>query len=207
MRGMPRYVDHAERRRHMAATAAALVGDHGLDALTFRKVAQAAGSSTTVLTHYFADKHDLMLSTFEIVAERSGTRFDAARAAGGGLCDCLEALLPLDGERQTDWRLLTCYWGLAISDQRLAEAQAQHVRSAQRRIEVMLREVGPKAANTDVELVGRRLVTLVHGLGAHHAMDPDHWPPAKQRRVLAHELADLGAFAVARRVARTASPR
>src|SRR4051794_38409777 len=191
---VPRYVDHAARRRHMAETAAELIGSRGLDALTFRNVAEAAGSSTTVLTHYFADKHDLMMYTYEVVAERSGLRFDAARQAGGGLYECLKVLLPIDRERQTEWRLFTCYWALAISDPRLAEVESPHVRSAQRRIEGMLRERRPDAAKTDVELVARRLVTLVHGLGAHNALDPTHWTPRKQRQVLAHEVASLIGF-------------
>ena len=59
---MPRYVDHDARRRHMAETAADLVGRDGLEALTFRNVAEAARSSTTVLTHYFADKSELLVT-------------------------------------------------------------------------------------------------------------------------------------------------
>jgi len=189
---MPRYVDHDARRRHIAATAAELVGTRGLEALTFRNVAEAAGSSTTVLTHYFADKRDLLQSTFEAVAERSGARFDEARRHGGGLRECLEALLPLDPERQTEWRLLTCYWGMAVSDPDLASAQAQHVRSAQRRIESLLGLHCSQAPGAELEVVARRLVTLVHGLGAHSALDPGHWSPAEQRRVLAAELSSLG---------------
>jgi AcrR family transcriptional regulator len=189
---MPRYVDHDARRRHIAATAAELVGTRGLEALTFRNVADAAGSSTTVLTHYFADKRDLLLSTFQAVAERSGARFDEAKRRGGGLRECLEALLPLDAERQTEWRLLTCYWGTAVSDPGLAGEQARHVRSAQRRIESLLREQHPQVADAEREVVARRLVTLVQGLGAHGALDPDHWSPAEQRRVLGHELGSLG---------------
>jgi AcrR family transcriptional regulator len=191
---MPRYVDHDARRRHIAATAAELVGTRGLEALTFRNVADAAGSSTTVLTHYFADKRDLLLSTFQAVAKRSGARFDEAKRRGGGLRECLEALLPLDAERQTEWRLLTCYWGTAVSDPGLAGEQARHVRSAQRRIESLLREQHPQAADAEREVVARRLITLVHGLGAHGALDPDHWSPAEQRRVLRHELGSLGAL-------------
>ncbi len=189
---MPRYVDHDARRRHIAATAAELVGTRGLEALTFRNVAEAAGSSTTVLTHYFTDKRDLLRSTFEAVAERSGARFDEAQRHGGGLHECLEALLPLDSQRQTEWRLLTCYWGMAVSDPNLARAEARHVRSAQRRIESLLRQHYPEIADSEVEAVARRLVTLVHGLGAHSALDPDHWSPPEQRRVLAHELGSLG---------------
>ena len=189
---MPRYVDHDDRRRHIAATAAELVGTRGLEALTFRNVAEAAGSSTTVLTHYFTDKRDLLRSTFEAVAERSGARFDEAQRGGGGLRECLEALLPLDPGRQTEWRLLTCYWGMAVSDQNLARAEARHVRSAQRRIESLLRQSYPEISGAELEAVARRLVTLVHGLGAHSALDPDHWSPAEQRKILAHELDSLG---------------
>ncbi len=189
---MPRYVDHDDRRRHIAATAAELVGTRGLEALTFRNVAEAAGSSTTVLTHYFTDKRDLLRSTFEAVAERSGARFDEAQRGGGGLRECLEALLPLDPGRQTEWRLLTCYWGMAVSDQNLARAEARHVRSAQRRIESLLRQSYPEISGAELEAVARRLVTLVYGLGAHSALDPGHWSPAEQRRILAHELDSLG---------------
>src|ERR1700677_46229 len=189
---MPRYVDHDVRRRHIADTAAELVGTRGLDALTFRNVAEAAGSSTTVLTHYFADKRDLLQATLEAVAERSGARFDEAQRHGGGLRECLEALLPLDPERQIEWRLLTCYWGMAVSDPDLADAQARHVRSAQHRIESLLRQRHSHIAGGEPAVVARRLVTLVQGLGAHSALDPDHWSPADQRRVLADELSSLG---------------
>lgn len=182
----------------MAEKAAELVASGGLDALTFRNVAQATGSSTTVLTHYFADKHDLMFCTYQVMAARSGEHFDAASAAGGGLYECLEALLPLDQERQAEWRLFTCYWGMAISDPRLAEEQAKHVRSAHRRVEKLLREQLPDTPSGEIELLARRLDSLVHGLGAHHALDPDFWSPAKQRRVLRHEIDSLLAHHVVR---------
>lgn len=172
----------------MAEQAAELVASGGLDALTFRNVARAARSSTTVLTHYFTDKHDLMLCTYQVVAARSGQHFDETCAAGGGLYECLEALLPLDKARQADWRLFTCYWGMAISDASLADEQAKHVRSAHRRIEKLLRGQLPDAPNVEIELLARRLGSVVHGLGAHHALDPSFWPPAKLRRVLLHEI-------------------
>src|SRR5260370_13841559 len=156
---MPRYVDHDARRGHIAATAAELVGTRGLEALTFGNVAEAAGSSTTVLTHYFTDKNDLLRSTFEAVAERSGARFDEAQRRGGGLGECLEALLPLDPGRQIEWRLLTCYWGMAVSDPNMARAEARHVRSAQRRIEALLPQHYPELAGLHGDAVARRLLT------------------------------------------------
>ncbi len=103
---MPKYVDHADRRRRIASAAADLVGRAGLDELTFRNLAEATGYSTTVLTHYFADKRDLLLSTYRLVAHRWGARFDDAQR-DGGLAECLASLLPLDEERRNEWRLLT----------------------------------------------------------------------------------------------------
>ena len=160
---VPRHVDHAARRRHVAATAAELVGTHGLDALTFRNVAEAAGFSTTVVTHYFADKRDLLLSTFREVADRLGARFDEARLRGSGLRGCLEALLPLDAGRRTEWRLLTCFWGVAISDPEFAAEDASHVRSAQVRIKELLRRDHPDIVEVELDVMSRRLVTIVHG--------------------------------------------
>ena len=189
---MPRHVDHAARRRHVAATAAELVGTHGLDALTFRNVADAAGCSTTVVTHYFADKRDLLLSTFREVADRLGTRFDEAERRGGGLRGCLEALLPLDAARRTEWRLLTCFWGMAVSDPEFAAEDAGHVRSAQTRIRALLQRDHPDVVDAELDVVARRLVTIVHGLGAQSALDAEHWSAAQQRRVVAHELGWLG---------------
>ncbi len=195
---MPRHVDHAARRRHVAVTAAELVGTHGLDALTFRNVAEAAGYSTTVVTHYFVDKRDLLLSTFREVADRLGARFDEARRRGGGLRGCLEALLPLDAGRRTEWRLLTCFWGVAISDPEFAAEDASHVRSAQLRIKELLRRDHPDIVELELDVLSRRLVTIVHGLGAQSALDPDHWSPAQQRNVLSHELGSLMLGAPAR---------
>jgi TetR/AcrR family transcriptional repressor of bet genes len=189
---MPRHVDHAARRRHVAVTAAELVGTHGLDALTFRNVADAAGCSTTVVTHYFTDKRDLLLSTFREVADRLGARFDEAQRKGGGLRGCLEALLPIDAGRRTEWRLLTCFWGVAISDPEFAAEDAGHVRSAQARIMALLRHDHPDVVDAELDGVARRLVTIVHGLGAQSALDPDHWSPAQQRRMIVHELNCLG---------------
>src|SRR5260370_2473730 len=137
---MPRCVAHAARRRHIAATAAELVGTRGLEALTFRNVAEAAGSSTTVLTHYFTDKRDLLRSTFEAVAERSGARFDEAQRRGGGLRECLEALLPPDPGRQIELRLLPCYWGTAVSGPNMPRAEARHGRPALPRVGALRRQ-------------------------------------------------------------------
>ena len=84
------------------------------------------------------------------------------------------------------------FLGVAISDPEFAAEDAGHVRSAQARIKALLRHEHPDVVDAELDVVSRRLVTIVHGLGAQSALDPDHWSAAQQRRVVAHELGCLG---------------
>src|ERR1700722_16018333 len=81
---MPIQVDRESQREHVTSLAAGLVAQEGVAALTFRRVAEAAGSSTAIVSTYFTDKRDLLLSTFRASASRTTVRFEAAIDAGGG---------------------------------------------------------------------------------------------------------------------------
>ena len=61
---MPRVVDHEARRAEVAAVAADLIARRGLDGVSVRDVAAAGGYSTTVVTHYFASKRELLLQAY-----------------------------------------------------------------------------------------------------------------------------------------------
>ena len=128
---MPIQVDRHVQREHVTSLAARLVAQEGVAALTFRRVAGAAGSSTAIVSTYFTDKRDLLLSTFRAAASRTTVRFEAAINAGGSLQDCLEAWLPLDEDRLTDWRVILAFWGVAVTDPELAAVQDGHVSRAQ----------------------------------------------------------------------------
>lgn len=192
---MPRYVDHAARRDLVARVAADLAADQGLEAMTVRRVAQAAGFSTTVVSHYFADRRDLMATTYRAAAARSSERFDAALVdSDDPLQDCLEALLPLDVERRRDWRLWFAFWAMATADAHLAAEQAGRVRSARARITRVLsaeRDGGRVRTDVDLPEAAYGLLVLVHGLGTHAVFDQDHWTPARQRAAVANQLTDL----------------
>lgn len=192
---MPRYVDHAARRDLVARVAADLAADEGLEAMTVRRVAQAAGFSTTVVSHYFADRRDLMVTTYRAAAARSSERFDAALVAGDDpLQDCLEALLPLDAERRRDWRIWFAFWAMATADPHLGAEQVERVASARGRITRVLRDerdVGRVRGDVDLPDAAYGLLVLVHGLGTHAVFDQEHWTPERQRAAVAEQLAAL----------------
>lgn len=57
-----------------------------------------------MVSHYFADRRDLVVSTYRAAAARSSERFDEALVAPDRVQACLEALLPLDELSRRDWR-------------------------------------------------------------------------------------------------------
>lgn len=192
---MPRHVDHEARRDLVARVAADLVAEQGLEALTVRRVAEATGHSTTVVSHYFADRRDLVRATYRAAAARSSARFDDALVdTDDPLLACLEALLPLDEQRARDVRIWLAFWAMAVADAELAEEQDARVQSARRRLgDVLAAEQVRGRVREDLDLadVTYRLLVLVHGVGTHAAFDRVYWTPDRQRQAVADALADV----------------
>ena len=77
---MPKFVDVAERRAQLAAAAARIIGRAGIGAVTLREVAAEAGWTTGALTHYFADKQELLDLTMEASLAARREKWSVARA-------------------------------------------------------------------------------------------------------------------------------
>jgi TetR/AcrR family transcriptional regulator, transcriptional repressor of bet genes len=170
---MPIQVDRESQRDHVTSLAARLVAQEGVAALTFRRVAGAAGSSTAIVSTYFTDKRDLLLSTFRAAASRPTVRFEAAINAGGSLQDCLEAWLPLDADRLTDWRVILAFWGVAVTDPELAAVQDGHVSRARARVERLLRaERGDRDGSWPPPELAQQIVALMLGIALQAVFEP-----------------------------------
>lgn len=177
---MPRFVDHDQRRDFVTEVAAALIAESGVEALTVRRVAAAAGFSTTVVSHYFEDKRDLLRSTFRAAAHRASQHFEtAARAEGRTVTSCLEALLPLDDTTRRDWQLFIAFWAMAASDEELNLEHRRRLRSARTRIfRVLSEDYGTD--RDDLRAAASGLLTTVHGIATQAMFDPDYWTPRRQ---------------------------
>jgi len=181
----------------VTAVAADLLAGHGRPALTVRNVAQAAGCSTTIVSHYFDDMAELLAETNTLAARRARTRVDAVLDADAAdLVGLLEAVLPLDDVRLADWRVWLAFWSEALSVEAFAVEQRQRAAAMVTRIErcldvlVARGEIDP--VGVDVGLAAFRIGALVQGVAAEAVFDPDAWGPARQRAVIASELRLLG---------------
>ena len=188
---MPAVVDHEARRRAVAEVTADLIARAGMEAVTVREVAQAAGYSTAIVSHYFASKVELLFYTYRATVLRAHQRMEAALETGGGsIRPYLAALLPLGPEQRRDWLVWFSFWTMAIADQALSGEQQVRSRQITARIAALLLERG---LSEDAARAGaQRLLVTIYGMASQAFFDPDRWPPETQLSLLDADLAALG---------------
>jgi AcrR family transcriptional regulator len=189
---MPRVVDHEERRAQVAAAVWRVVSADGLEAVTVRRVAAETGMSTSVVSHYFAGKDDLLRLAFRLVLERGRARAEAQVRAGSGLARALLVTgLPLDAERRTEARVWFSFLGLALTRPDLAAEQRGAYRAWRGALSAALREEG-LAEGIDADAEAAALIALVDGLAVQAAFEPRRLPAARQLALLDARLRALG---------------
>lgn len=192
---MPAVVNHEERRQQIARIAADLISSVGLDAMTMREIAAAAGFSTTIVTHYFASKRELMLYTYRASVEHAQARVDAVIAQDPcNLQGSIEALLPFDESSLKDWKVFLAFWQIAQVDPDFAaeqRAQAANADNILRRVLKARAAAGRGLSEADVDATSRRLLVFIVGLAVQAVFDTVGWSPQAQRAFLNFELRAL----------------
>ncbi|MFV3076665.1 TetR/AcrR family transcriptional regulator [Niveispirillum fermenti] len=189
---MPAVVDHEACRRAVAEATAELITCRGIDAVTVRDVARAAGYSTAIISHLFTSRADLLSHTYRSTLMRARQRMEAALTApeGGGLRGYLAALLPLTADQRGNWRVWVTFWSMAIANPAFAAEQKRVTRQITDRLAALLADHGLDEAQARAG--ARRLLILVHGVATQAFFDRDHWPAEEQWRLLDRELTAIG---------------
>lgn len=184
---MPRQVDPDARRDAIADAVVAIAAEHGFAAVTVRAVARRSGASTSVVTHYVADRADLLRHAVRREAHLRRGQAEAAlgvRAGADGLRALVEWAVHGPGERaQRFWLAL------------LAAAPGDPVLRAELDSfndwwDARVRALAADAP--DVELAADLMDVVVDGLIAARFEGAEPWPPHRARRVLDAVLAAAG---------------
>ncbi len=196
---MPKVVDVELRRAELAHAAARLIARSGIEAATMREVAAEAGLTTGALTHYFADKHELLLTTFQAsLARRRSQRPPAAGTPPEALLlASLEGALPVDDDRWMHWMVTIACCSQAAGDPELADAQSQAYAEFAGYIGDLARACG-LAQRSDAAEVAATLIAVADGIAVQALFHPGGWPAERQRAVLHSMLATLGLTVTAR---------
>lgn len=190
---MPAKVDAEDRRRLLTLEVAELVAAEGIGALTNQRIAERLGASTTAVTHYFRNKRELLLHTYQTMASRSRSRVEhAIEHSDDPLSACLYALLPLDAQTLVEWKVWLAYQGMSIGDAELTEIWAARSATAISRIaRLIAADPAARAARANAEDEARLTFALIHGISVQSIVEPVHWPPKRLRRAVDAELARL----------------
>jgi len=192
---MPAKVDADDRRRRLVLAAAELIADEGINALTNARIAKRLSGSTTMVTHYFRSKRELVLDTYQTMASRSRARVEQAmRESDDPLASCLHALLPLDESTRLEWKVWLAYQGMSVGDPELTQIWASRAASAVDRISRLIEadiSAGRISSSIDPDMESGRLFSLIQGMSFQSIVDPKYWSPAHLRRIVDLELLRL----------------
>jgi AcrR family transcriptional regulator len=197
---MPRVVDVEARRQELTDAAARLIARAGIGAATMREVAAEAGLTTGALTHYFADKRELLQATLRASLQR---RIDRRRDTGGDararLRASLVGALPLDDESRRHWMVTVAFCAEAAGDDDLAQTQRDAYREFRTHIARLVSECVPAG---DPGRLAERLIATVDGVALQALFDPESWPPPRQLDALDEVLDPALSATAARRQGR-----
>jgi TetR/AcrR family transcriptional regulator, transcriptional repressor of bet genes len=175
---VPKVVDHAQRRRELVAATWAVVAAEGIEAATVRRIAEEAGCTTGRITHYFADKEEVLVAALRQVHRAAGKRMLAAigsRSGRAALRAVLAEALPLDEERILEWRVWLAFWGSAATSTRLQAEQHERYREWRGLLNRVL-ATAQLPAGIDLDRLVDQIVALVDGFGLQgvlHAWEPE----------------------------------
>jgi AcrR family transcriptional regulator len=131
-RGVPKKVDHDERRRGIADALLRLAAAEGLESVSLRSVAVAAGVSMGAVQHYFRSKDDMLAYALQRHAERREQRIVARLTAVGRAPTvrefvrvCALEVLPTDEVSRTEHLVGVAFFIRALREPRMAALIAE----------------------------------------------------------------------------------
>ena len=174
---MPKFVDVAERRAQLAAAAARIIGRAGIGAVTLREVAAEAGWTTGALTHYFADKQELLDLTMEASLAARREKWSVV------LRQTLLDALPADDTARLHWTVTLAFVAQAASEPRLAARQREAYQAFVANLAELI-EASGGAAGDEAVSAAVRLNTTLNGVCLQALYDPEAWPAERQRAAI-----------------------
>lgn len=168
--GVPKIVDHDERRLELAEATWRIIARLGIESATMREIALEAGFANGALKPYFASKDVLLQFAFRHVFNQTNRRIAHATRDKEGLSAlrafCIE-VLPLDEERVNEARIVIPFWQKAVNDDSKAtihqESMDQWHQTLLRHL-AEARESGELKAEVSDEALAGHLLNMLLGV-------------------------------------------
>jgi TetR/AcrR family transcriptional repressor of bet genes len=165
---MPKVVDHAQRRRELVEASWDVIADDGIEHLTMRRVASAAGCTTGRISHYFRNREELLSSALSAAYDEAERRMIAIEDSALPTRERLQLVayegLPLDAGRLRQWKVWIVFWAAAASSSSLSDLNKARYRGWRKLLLRLLVDID-SLSKRDSEARADELLALIDGLG------------------------------------------
>src|SRR5215472_10202941 len=176
------------RRTQLTEVLLGITATRGLDQVSVREVAAAAGVSIGTVQHYFATKDEMLVFAFRQVVERTRARVAGIDAGAGprrALGAALRELLPLDQERLAECRVYLAFAARAATAPALAAVQQETLSAIHADLQQALSAATQdRAPGLDAALEARLLLAVADGLMFDAVSAPGTVTPAELEAAL-----------------------
>lgn len=99
--------------------------------------------------------------------------------------------LPLDRERQLEWKVWLAFWGRAAADERLRREQEQRYAEWRGLLRKLIRRGRPRGTAADLSTAVDLIAGAVDGLGIQAVLEPAAFTDARLRRAASAIVASV----------------
>jgi AcrR family transcriptional regulator len=177
-----------KRRSELTDVLLSIAATRGLDQVSVREVAAAAGVSIGTVQHYFATKDEMLVFAFRQVVARTQARvagLDAGAGVRRALGAALRELLPLDQARLAECRVYLAFAARAATAPVLAAVQQETLAVIHADLkQALTAATQDRAPGLDTALEARPLLAVADGLMFDAVSAPGTLTPAELEAAL-----------------------
>lgn len=193
---MSRAADRSAQGETLSRAVWSVLAGQGLERLTVRAVAAAAGCTTGLVMHRFPNRQALLLHARQLLHQVTRGRVEALETAAGSPRAALRAVLHQGMALNEQTRQEAIVWmgflAAAVTDDELIAEHRRNNRAWRDRIERLTAASAPEWTAERVATVALALIAMTEGVAAYAAADPAAFPAADQERMLDATLAAHG---------------
>ncbi len=193
---MSRTADRSAQQAQLSRAVWDVLAGQGIERLTIRAVAAAAGCTTGLVMHRFPNRQALLRHARELLHQRTRERVEALEAEAANPQAALRAVLAqglaLDDETTTESAVWVGFLAGAVGDAELTGLHRTNNRAWRKRIGRLVAAIAPDWPGKRVATITFALIAMVEGAAALAAADPAAYPPAAQLAMLDTTLGAFG---------------
>ncbi|WP_328462296.1 TetR/AcrR family transcriptional regulator [Actinoplanes sp. NBC_00393] len=190
---MSRTADRSAQGEALSRAVWTVLAEQGLERLTVRAVAAAAGCTTGLVMHRFPNRQALLLHARQLLHETTRARVEALEAAAATPRAALRAVLHQGMAINEQTRQEAVVWmgflAAAVSDEDLIAEHRRNNRAWRTRVERLTAAAAPDWPADRVSAATLALIAMTEGVAAYAAADPAAFPAVAQKQMLDAALA------------------